>query len=128
MGEYTFINCTDRNKSLINSYLIGYITTSREILTRLLGPPLPRKNVDEKKTISEWNLSVNNYGEYVGAISIYDYKEERVYGYDEELEFHIGGKSETFVIAFLDMYIKELQRNIEKSLSEKTEKLTCTSK
>ena len=66
------------------------ITTSVNELTRVLGKPEYKGNDGEDKVNFLWECERENDD----VITIYDWKEYRVLGLDEQIEFHLGGHSQ----------------------------------
>jgi hypothetical protein len=66
------------------------ITTTVNELTRVLGEPEYKGNDGEDKINFEWECEREN-GD---VITIYDWKNYRSIGLDEEIEFHLGGRSQ----------------------------------
>lgn len=64
------------------------VATVRE-LTELIGEPNFSNNTGEDKTNFEWILE-NSEGD---AFTLYDWKNYRPLGMDEEVEWHIGARS-----------------------------------
>jgi hypothetical protein len=58
-------------------------------LTKIIGEPTYESNDGEDKVNIEWELEDDN-GD---VITIYDWKEYRKIGYDEQIEWHVGGMS-----------------------------------
>ena len=65
------------------------ITTTVNELVRVLGEPTYQQNTGDNKVNVEWICEREN-GDIV---TIYDWKEYRSIGADEEIEFHLGGHS-----------------------------------
>ena len=65
------------------------ITTSINKLTQLLGEPSYYDNSGDDKVNVEWDCEIENGN----VVTIYDWKEYRPIGKDENIEFHIGGLS-----------------------------------
>ena len=79
-----------RAEETSGTYLQGYITTTRDELTRAFGEPIWECDYTEKVTI-EWGVLFED-----GTLAtIYDWKryEERELGQEEEYAYHIGGLS-----------------------------------
>jgi hypothetical protein len=65
------------------------IKTTISELVRVLGEPTYQQNTGDDKVNVEWVCERVN-GD---IITIYDWKEYRSIGADEEIEFHLGGHS-----------------------------------
>jgi len=63
------------------------IKSTINILTDALGHPQYYQNTGEDKVNVEWICET----ESGNLITIYDWKEYRTIGVDEEIEFHLGG-------------------------------------
>jgi hypothetical protein len=63
------------------------IRSTINILTDALGHPDYYQNTGEDKVNVEWICETEN-GD---VVTIYDWKEYRTIGVDEEVEFHLGG-------------------------------------
>jgi hypothetical protein len=83
--------------------------TVNELIT-VIGNPIYENNAGEDKVNIEWVLEDDNGN----VIAIYDWKMYREIGYDEKIEWHIGGMSKDitdnakeeieYVLAFLPVY------------------------
>ena len=63
-------------------------------LINICGQPYDDSNTGEDKVNFEWNLQT-----YSGDVfTIYDWKEYRIIGLDEVIEWHIGGRNEIITI------------------------------
>jgi hypothetical protein len=58
-------------------------------LIKIIGEPTYESNDGEDKVNIEWELEDDNED----VVTIYDWKEYRKIGYDEKIEWHIGGMS-----------------------------------
>ena len=75
--------------SIGTSFHDTVITTTVNELVRVLGEPTYQQNTGDNKVNVEWICEREN-GDIV---TIYDWKEYRSIGADEEIEFHLGGHS-----------------------------------
>lgn len=71
------------------SYYGVDIRTTVNDLIRVIGEPTYESNDGEDKTNFDWNC-ITNEGHIV---TIYDWKQYRPIGLDENINFHIGGMS-----------------------------------
>lgn len=79
---------TKKNASGTSYHMVNLISTVNQI-TNAFGKPQIEDNTGQDKVNIEWIGELND-----GSVfTIYDWKEYRVIGYDEEIEFHIGAKS-----------------------------------
>ena len=79
-------------------------------LIKVIGEPTYEGNSGNDKVNIEWVLEDDNGN----VVTIYDYTEYRKIGYDEKIEWHIGGKNKDitdnakeeieYVLAFLPAY------------------------
>ena len=63
------------------------IRSTINILTDALGHPQHYQNTGEDKVNVEWICETENGN----VVTIYDWREHRTIGVDEEIEFHLGG-------------------------------------
>lgn len=82
------------------------ITTTINELTRLLGEPTYEDNSGEDKVNVEW-ICETEKGE---VVTIYDWKEYRSIGKDEEIEFHLGGHSLIHTLDGKDELLRLLEK------------------
>jgi hypothetical protein len=68
---------------------LSTVRASVNELTKIIGEPTYESNDGEDKVNIEWELEDDN-GD---VVTIYDWKEYRKIGYDEQIEWHIGGMS-----------------------------------
>jgi hypothetical protein len=80
---------TEKSADGTSFHDVTIITTVNE-LTRVLGEPEYKGNDGEDKVNFEWECEREN-GD---VITIYDWKNYRSIGLDEEIEFHLGGRSQ----------------------------------
>ena len=79
------------NKSADGTSFHGVkIKTTVNELIRVLGEPQDDSNTGEDKVNFDWVCEREN-GDIV---TIYDWKEYRMIDLDEEIEFHLGGKTQ----------------------------------
>ena len=71
------------------SFHLSTVRASVNELIKVIGEPTYVVNDGEDKVNIEWELEDDN-GD---VITIYDWKEYRKIGYDEQIEWHIGGMS-----------------------------------
>ena len=71
------------------SFHLSTVRASVNELTKIIGEPAYESNDGEDKVNIEWELEDDN-GD---VVTIYDWKEYRKIGYDEQIEWHIGGMS-----------------------------------
>ena len=71
------------------SFHLSTVRASVNELTKIIGEPTYESNDGEDKVNIEWELEDDNGN----VITIYDWKEYRKIGYDEQIEWHIGGMS-----------------------------------
>jgi hypothetical protein len=71
------------------SFHYSTITATVNELISIIGEPVYNGNTGEDKVNIEWELEDDNED----VVTIYDWKEYRMIGYDEKIEWHIGGKS-----------------------------------
>ena len=71
------------------SFHYSTVRTSVNELTKIIGEPTYVINDGEDKVNIEWELEDNNED----VVTVYDWKEYRKIGYDEKIEWHIGGMS-----------------------------------
>lgn len=93
MKRTTFTSLSKPSKNITGSSLSGYVEATRRHLINLFGPPLPGDDVDEYKTTYEWHIDIAKDDEYVGTVSIYDYKSDHSPDPDESIHWHLGSKS-----------------------------------
>ena len=82
------------------------ITTTVNELTRVLGEPTYQTNDGEDKTNFEWVCETID-GD---VVTIYDWKEYRSIGKDEEIEFHLGGHSLIHTLDGKDELLRLLEK------------------
>ena len=71
------------------SFHLSTVRASVNELIKVIGEPTYVVNDGEDKVNIEWELEDDN-GD---VVTIYDWKEYRKIGYDEQIEWHIGGMS-----------------------------------
>jgi hypothetical protein len=71
------------------SFHYSTVRASVNELTKIIGEPTYVVNDGEDKVNIEWELEDDN-GD---VVTVYDWKEYRKIGYDEKIEWHIGGMS-----------------------------------
>ena len=71
------------------SFHLSTVRASVNELIKVIGEPTYESNDGEDKVNIEWELEDDN-GD---VVTIYDWKEYRKIGYDEQIEWHIGGMS-----------------------------------
>ena len=71
------------------SFHYSTVRASVNELTKIIGEPTYVINDGEDKVNIEWELEDDNED----VVTIYDWKEYRKIGYDEKIEWHIGGMS-----------------------------------
>ena len=71
------------------SFHLSTVRASVNELTKIIGEPTYVVNDGEDKVNIEWELEDDNED----VVTIYDWKEYRKIGYDEQIEWHIGGMS-----------------------------------
>jgi len=71
------------------SFHLSTVRASVNELTKIIGEPTYEGNDGEDKVNIEWELEDDNED----VVTIYDWKEYRKIGYDEKIEWHIGGMS-----------------------------------
>lgn len=71
------------------SFHYSTVTATVNELISVIGEPTYVVNTGEDKVNIEWELEDDNGN----VVTIYDWKEYRKIGYDEKIEWHIGGKS-----------------------------------
>jgi hypothetical protein len=71
------------------SFHLSTVRASVNELTKIIGEPTYVVNDGEDKVNIEWELEDDNGN----VITIYDWKEYRKIGYDEKINWHIGGKN-----------------------------------
>ena len=71
------------------SFHLSTVRASVNELTKIIGEPTYESNDGEDKVNIEWELEDDNED----VVTIYDWKEYRKIGYDEKIEWHIGGMS-----------------------------------
>lgn len=69
------------------SFFSVTIRSTINILTDALGHPQHYQNTGEDKVNVEWICET----ESGNVVTIYDWREHRTIGVDEEIEFHLGG-------------------------------------
>ena len=97
------------NKLGGTSFHDSVVVASVNQLIKVLGEPDYDGNTGEDKTNFEWDMELNS-GD---VFTVYDWKEYRMIDIDEEIEWHIGGRS--FVIT------DEAANQIKKALSKLSE-------
>ena len=71
------------------SFHLSTVRASVNELIKVIGEPTYVVNDGEDKVNIEWELEDDNGN----VITIYDWKEYRKIGYDEKINWHIGGKN-----------------------------------
>jgi hypothetical protein len=71
------------------SFHLSTVRASVNELTKIIGEPTYESNGGDDKVNIEWELEDDNGN----VVTIYDWKEYRKIGYDEQIEWHIGGMS-----------------------------------
>jgi hypothetical protein len=71
------------------SFHYSTVRASVNELIKIIGEPIYVINDGEDKVNIEWELEDDNED----VVTIYDWKEYRKIGYDEKIEWHIGGMS-----------------------------------
>ena len=71
------------------SFHLSTVRASVNELIKVIGEPTYVVNDGEDKVNIEWELEDDN-GD---VVTVYDWKEYRKIGYDEQIEWHIGGMS-----------------------------------
>jgi hypothetical protein len=71
------------------SFHYSTVRASVNELIKIIGGPTYESNDGEDKVNIEWELEDDNED----VVTIYDWKEYRKIGYDEKIEWHIGGMS-----------------------------------
>jgi hypothetical protein len=71
------------------SFHYSTVRASVNELIKIIGEPTYESNDGEDKVNIEWELEDDNED----VVTIYDWKEYRKIGYDEKIEWHIGGMS-----------------------------------
>jgi hypothetical protein len=71
------------------SFHYSTFRASVDELIKIIGEPTYESNDGEDKVNIEWELEDDNED----VVTIYDWKEYRKIGYDEKIEWHIGGMS-----------------------------------
>jgi hypothetical protein len=71
------------------SFHYSTVRASVNELIKIIGEPTYVINDGEDKVNIEWELEDDNED----VVTIYDWKEYRKIGYDEQIEWHIGGMS-----------------------------------
>jgi hypothetical protein len=71
------------------SFHYSTVRASVNELIKVIGEPTYEGNDGEDKVNIEWELEDDNED----VVTIYDWKEYRKIGYDEKIEWHIGGMS-----------------------------------
>jgi hypothetical protein len=71
------------------SFHYSTVRASVNELIKVIGEPTYESNDGEDKVNIEWELEDDNED----VVTIYDWKEYRKIGYDEKIEWHIGGMS-----------------------------------
>jgi hypothetical protein len=71
------------------SFHYSTVRASVDELIKVIGEPTYESNDGEDKVNIEWELEDDNED----VVTIYDWKEYRKIGYDEQIEWHIGGMS-----------------------------------
>lgn len=99
----------DSSKMGGTSFHDSVVVASVNQLIKVLGEPDYDGNTGEDKTNFEWDMELDS-GD---VFTVYDWKEYRMIDLDEEIEWHIGGRS--FVIT------DEAANQIQKALSELSE-------
>jgi hypothetical protein len=69
------------------SFHYSTVRASVNELIKIIGEPTYESNDGEDKVNIEWELEDDNED----VVTIYDWKEYRKIGYDEKIEWHIGG-------------------------------------
>lgn len=80
---------TTNQSAIGTSFHDTYLTTTVNKLIAAIGEPKYVQNNGSDKVNFEWCLETDNGN----VFTIYDWKEYRPIELDEEIEFHIGGKS-----------------------------------
>jgi hypothetical protein len=99
------------NKSTCGTgFYYSIVRASVNELIKVIGEPTYEDNTGKDKVNIEWVLEDDNGN----VVTIYDYTEYRKIGYDEKIEWHIGGKNKDitdnakeeieYVLAFLPAY------------------------
>lgn len=78
------------------------ITSTREKLTEIFGFT-PEGPSGDGKCQSEWNLETP-----YGVFSVYDWKEYREFSDNENIEWHIGGKSGSLEERFKEEILEKI--------------------
>jgi hypothetical protein len=71
------------------SFHYSTITATINELISIIGEPVYDSNTGEDKVNIEWELE----DESGNVVTVYDWKEYRIIGMDEKIEWHIGGMS-----------------------------------
>jgi hypothetical protein len=71
------------------SFHYSTVRASVNELIKIIGEPTYESNDGEDKVNIEWELEDDNED----VVTVYDWKEYRKIGYDEKIEWHIGGMS-----------------------------------
>lgn len=82
-SEYDFVG---------TSFYGNTILASRNALTKILGKPDHSCDDIDSKTQCEWDMELEMEDGSVAPITIYDWKEYRLYGATERIYWHIGGR------------------------------------
>jgi hypothetical protein len=77
---------TEKSTNGTSFHDVKIITTVNELI-RVLGEPTIQDNTGKNKVNFEWDCETED-GD---VVTIYDWKEYRVLGLDEHIEFHLGG-------------------------------------
>ena len=77
---------TEKSTNGTSFHDVKIITTVNELI-RVLGEPTIHNNTGKNKVNFEWDCETED-GD---VVTIYDWKEYRVLGLDEHIEFHLGG-------------------------------------
>ena len=82
------LKSTSRSSSGTSFHYSTFRVSVNELI-KIIGEPTYESNDGEDKVNIEWELEDDNED----VVTIYDWKEYRKIGYDEKIEWHIGGMS-----------------------------------
>ena len=89
----------------VSTHYVSCFSATGEKIERAFGEPSYSERWDGEKVQNEWQFMVDGH-----MVTIYDWKEYRIYDWDETLEWHIGSDCDDR--DFIDSVKAEIEKRV----------------